>query len=114
GLLTQFGNAQEKVGKARMGGEQALIAVGRNDGFKLRAGKGAFDGRNRTEKRVHRPRQNEFGPRTLCAEVVLQPAFLLLVDACCDLEHARLLVKNIDETLSQNPLLFKCLRARKL
>ena len=69
GLLAQIGNAQEKIGEAGMRGEQTLITVSFKNGFEFRSGKCAFDGRDRAEKRVYRPRQNEFGPRTLCAEV---------------------------------------------
>lgn len=62
GLLAQIGNAQEKIGEAGMRGEQTLITVSFKNGFEFRSGKCAFDGRDRAEKRVYRPRQNEFGP----------------------------------------------------
>ena len=68
--VAQIGNAQEEIGETGMRGEQTLITVSFKNGFEFRSGKCAFDGRDRAEKRVYRPRQNEFGPRTLWVMVV--------------------------------------------
>ena len=80
-------NAQQKIRKPRMVGHELHILVGFHNGFQLRSTKDMLDARDCPKKRVHRPGKDKLRPRALCAEVVFEPAFLIVVNTCCDLRH---------------------------
>lgn len=80
--LAEVADAQQQIGETGMIRQQSQIPMRLNNGLEFRAGEGALDGGNGQKESIDGPGQNKLGPRIPGAEIILEPAFLLLVCSC--------------------------------
>src|SRR5574344_2119360 len=80
-------NTQHEVRKARVVRHELHVFMRLDDGLQFRTAEYVLYARDGPEKRVHSPRQDKFRAGALGTKIILEPAFLFFIDACCDLRH---------------------------
>ena len=85
--VTGIRHPQQEVGQPGVVGHQLHVLVGFHDGFQLGRAEHVLDTGNGPKKSIHRPRQNKFRSGALGAKIIFEPAFLIIIDACCNLRH---------------------------